>query len=141
MTDNFTSHGLALEVEETPVDRLFGPERDIGRGHVGIGDELDPAGAITWCQGDCAKCVMTRRRRAGTSARNRPEPSPAVRPISFRYNPMFSASMFSLLKMMMVGHRPSPTPPGTGFPWGSSTRPATIIRPGFARSALAARAG
>ena len=67
--------GLALQVEQPPVDHLLGPERDVGGGLVGVGVELDPAGTIAGRQGDGAERLVTRRRGP---RRIEPEPARAV---------------------------------------------------------------
>ena len=36
----------AIHVEQPPLDHLLGPERDVGGRPVGVGIELDPAGAV-----------------------------------------------------------------------------------------------
>ena len=68
--------GLALQVEQPPVDHLLGPKRDLGGGLIGVGVELDPADAITRRQGDRAEFVVTRRRGA---RRRRPGTGPSRR--------------------------------------------------------------
>ena len=101
--------GLALQVEQPPVDHLLGPKRDVGGGLVGVGVErVDPAGAITRRQGDRAEFVMTRRRDARDVD---PEPARAV-----------AGGPAELLRVQVArprphsedhgpAHRPSPTRP------------------------------
>ena len=72
----------AVQVEQAPLDHLLGPECDVGDRPVGVGVELDPAGAIarrrsrrrrhddagpTWCAGRRAGTGPSRRSAPGRS--------------------------------------------------------------------------
>ena len=71
--------GPALQVEQPPLDHLLGPERDVGGGLVGVGVELDPAGAVARRERDGAEldnAATTRceAHRAGTGPSRRCPP-------------------------------------------------------------------
>ena len=54
----------AVHVEQPPLDHLLGSERDVGGRLVGVGIELDPAGAVAGRHRDGAEPVMPGRRGA-----------------------------------------------------------------------------
>ena len=68
-----------MHVEQSPVDHLLRPERDIGGGLFVVGVELDPAGAISRRQGNGAEPVVA---AMTTSGRIDPEPARAIRAAS-----------------------------------------------------------
>ena len=120
------------------MDHLLSPQRDLGGGLIVIGIERDPADAKAGRLATALNSSYRVEDVRGASIRNRPEPSARV-----------SASGI-ILNGEVAGARPGvrsrawtmTAAPGTGFPWGSSTRPTTNIRPAagvaFASSAFAA---
>ena len=72
----------AFHVEQPPLDHLLGPERDVGIGLVGVGVELDPAGAVAWRNATAPVWRCRDDEVRGASSRNRPEPSLRAWPIA-----------------------------------------------------------
>ncbi len=58
--DRDTLHGPALEIEQAPLDHLFGSECDVGGGLIGVEVEIDPAGTIAGRDGNGAGLLMDR---------------------------------------------------------------------------------
>ena len=133
VTDNFTSAGgLALQVEQPPLDHLLGPKRDVGGGLLGVGVELDPAGAIARRQGDGAEFdrdATTRcaGRRAGTGPSRRW--SPGRSPSGSR-----SARSIRTRERSWTARRPSPTRSAPACPAGRARGRRRTCGPGRAVS-------
>ena len=79
--DRDARDGPALHVEQSPVDHLLRPERDVGGGLIVVGVELDPAGAVAGRRATAPNSSWRDDDVRGASSRNRPEPSARASPI------------------------------------------------------------